>query len=180
MHKGIGLAIVFILVGIILALKDKSYAGEFEVKEEPKKEPVKVEYVYKTKEEPKIEYVIDVTKEDMELMARVVMSEASILHMDAKQAVAQVIVNRVLDDEFPDTVREVIEEPYQFSTQDNGRPDMECYLAVEGALLYEAFPRDMLWFRTDRPHEWGYEYAHIGNTYFTTRKDYNDGHQQIS
>lgn len=115
------------------------------------------------------QYVIPVTQSDIDLMARVVMSEASVLNGDAKQAIAQVIVNRVLSNDFPNTVSEVVNQKYQFSTQDNGKPNKECYEAVEAALMHEGFPRDMLWFRSGKAHAWGYVYCQIGNTFFTTR-----------
>lgn len=120
-------------------------------------------------EEPK--YLIDVTQEDIDLMARVVMSEASILSYDAKQAIAQTIVNRVRTD-FRDfrnqnSVSEVVYHPNAYSTQDNGEPNEDCYRAVEAALMYEGFPTDMFWFREDHYHNFGTPYCHIGTTYFS-------------
>jgi len=116
-------------------------------------------------------YLIDVTQEDIDLMARVVMSEASTLSLDAKQAIAQTIVNRVRTDfyDFKDqnSVSEVVYHPNAYSTQDNGEPNEDCYRAVEAALMYEGFPTDMFWFREDHYHNFGTPYCHIGTTYFS-------------
>lgn len=117
-------------------------------------------------EEPK--YLIDVTQEDINLMARVVMSEASTLCDDAQQAIATTIVNRVRSGKWGSTVEEVVYYPNAYSTQDNGVPYEECYDAVYSALTYEAFPLDMYYFREDKYHSFGYPLMKIGTTYFTT------------
>jgi hypothetical protein len=156
-------------------IKEEMKIPVTEMVEHYKKPEVKTVVLKKEQEEEKPHHRISVTDSEIKMMARVVMSEASLLNFDAKEAVACVIINRVLSDEYPNTVKEVIEEPYQFCTADNGEPDFDCYLAVECALMDEAFPPDMLWFRSGKAHEWGYVYAHIGNTYFTTEGDYNNG-----
>lgn len=113
------------------------------------------------------------TQEEIDLMARVVMSEASILPIEGKQAVAQTVLNRLESGHWGDTISEVIYYPYAYSTADNGAPSEDCYYAVMGAIDYpNAFPTDMYYFRTDYPHSFGYEYLIIGNTYFNTEKDY--------
>lgn len=117
--------------------------------------------------EEKPEYIVYATDEEKDLMARVVMSEASILPLEGKQAVAAVIINRFLSDKFPNNITEVCNQPYQFSQQDNGDPNAECYEAVEAALKYEAFPRDMFYFRTNHFFDWAEDYIVIGNTYFS-------------
>lgn len=114
------------------------------------------------------DYIITVSDEEIDLMARVVMSEASILGIDAKQAIAQTIVNRVRDGRWGETVTDVINYPNAYSTYNNGYPNNDCYAAVEYALMYEAFPEDMYYFRTDYYHDFGYPYCHIENTYFST------------
>lgn len=121
-----------------------------------------------TEKTEEVSYVIDVTEEDIELMARVVMSEGSILPLEGKQLIASTIICRVLDGRWGDTVSEVVNYPNAYSTQDNGEPTTDCYFAVYEELKREASPDDLFYFRTDRPHSFGYEYAHIGNTYFST------------
>lgn len=127
----------------------------------------------------KEEYRIEVTEEDIDLMARVVMSEASTLADDAKQGIATTIVNRVLDDTFEfryqNSVKEVVYHGMAYCTADNGDPDETCYNAVYAALSYDdAFPSDMFWFREDKYHSFAFPYEHIGTTYFSTAKNYNN------
>jgi N-acetylmuramoyl-L-alanine amidase len=53
-------------------------------------------------------YVVSVTKEDVDMLERIVEAEASGEDMVGKILVANVILNRISDDEFPDTVEKVI------------------------------------------------------------------------
>lgn len=115
-------------------------------------------------------YIYEPTDEERDLMARVVMSEASLLPIEGKQAVAQTIINRFFSDKFPNNIEEVINQPYQYSTADNGTPDSECYEAVDAACKYEGFPTDMYYFRTGHYHSWAEDYCNIGNTYFSTER----------
>lgn len=128
------------------------------------------------------------TQKDIDLMARVVMSEASTEPFDCKHAVAATIINRVFSPYFPDTVEEVIAG--QFSTQQNGEPTKECYDAVYAAINYpNAFPEDMFWFRTGHYHDWRdpvtgnkkvYDYQIFGRTYFSTKTDYSQDYLLIN
>lgn len=110
---------------------------------------------------------------EIDLMARVVMSEASILNEYdglGKQAVAEVIINRA--NYYGHSIEETIN--YGLSTQDNGDPTEECYEAVRRAIEDNIFPDDMLYFRTDYYHTFAKDYIQIGNTYFSTLIDYNE------
>lgn len=131
-------------------------------------------------EEVAEEYLIDVTDEEIELMARVVMSESSVLDFDAKVATAQTIVNRVRSNhkefKYQKSVSNVV-KPGQFSTQDNGKVTDECYEAVYIALTEETYPTDMLWFCKSK-YGYGNNYIDFGKgkrkTYFSTVADYNE------
>ncbi len=119
------------------------------------------------------EFIVDVTPDEAELMARVVMSEASILPRIGKVAVACVLVNRLASGNFGATMTDVIYAPNQFSTADNGAVTDECRDAVMEALTSSTiFPEDMFYFRAESPHPFGCQYAKIGNTYFNTLADY--------
>ena len=79
---------------------------------------------------------------EMELIAQLVMAEAGNQDLRGKRYVADVILNRVDSDIFPDTVEEVIFQENQFSVIENGAFDEagwtiteECYEAVK--LEYE-------------------------------------------
>lgn len=121
-------------------------------------------------------YLIDVTQEDIDLMARVVMSEGSVLDSIGQQMIASTIVYRVMDGRWGNTVSEVVNYPNAYSTQDNGEPTQSCYTAVEYALTYDAFPHDFLYFKSGKPHSFGFVYAKIGNTYFSTEGDSNESY----
>lgn len=145
----------------------------FELTEYPIGEPiVDIIEVKKTINAPET-CEVAFSKEEIDLMARVVMSEASVLSIDAKQAVAQTILNRLQDGRWGNTISEVVYYPNAYSTADNGEPNADCYYAVESAIMYPtAFPTDMFWFRTNYYHSFGYEYTSIGNTFFSTETNH--------
>lgn len=110
---------------------------------------------------------------DLDLVARVVMSEAGGLDYTAKLGVAACIMNRVESPDYPNTIYEVVYQPNQFWTGNNGKPTEECYQAAREIMETNPFPEDLFWFRINYPHSFGYEYMHIGNTYFNTKTDYD-------
>lgn len=76
------------------------------------------------------------TEHEEYLLARIVMAEAEGCDYSTKQYVAMCVLNRVLSNEFPDSIEEVIFQPKQFSPITNGRwdrvePNDECYEAVK-------------------------------------------------
>ena len=86
--------------------------------------------------------VFPLPEEDIDLMARVVHAEAGNQSMEGKRLVADVILNRMDDRRFPDTVREIIYAPGQFQTVRSGDidryiPDITDY----GAVLAELYAR---------------------------------------
>lgn len=64
--------------------------------------------------------VIPITLDELDLFFRLVEAEAGNESMEGKIAVANVVINRVNDSRFPDTVRGVIYQPYQFEPIING------------------------------------------------------------
>lgn len=168
-------AIVILLVGVLYGVEirkkttvvwEKIYFIDLAgVKEEAKVEVEEIE------EEPIVQYVIDATPSDIDLMARVVMSESSILSAEGKRAVAETIVNRVLSEDFPNTISEVIFQPNAYSTHWNGSPTAECYEAVRLALENPAYPSEMVYICSSGYHSCGYPYMRIGDMFFATTKD---------
>lgn len=81
---------------------------------------------------------IYLTEDDIYLMSQVVYAESKGEPFDGKVAVASVILNRVLSPQFPNTVQEVIFQPYAFSCIVDGKitvePSSECYNAVYEAI----------------------------------------------
>lgn len=65
--------------------------------------------------------VINYSDDDYKLLLRIVEAEAGICDEKGRILVANVILNRVRDDEFPDTVSEVVYQPSQFSPVADGR-----------------------------------------------------------
>lgn len=124
--------------------------------------------------EEQTEYLIEITDEEIDLLARVVMSEGGVLvPQDCLQAIATTVVNRVRDDKYEfrnqNTVTDVVYHANAYSTQNNGEPTPECYEAVFAALTYEAFPQTMFYFREGKYHSFGKNYTNIGTTYFSMR-----------
>lgn len=111
---------------------------------------------------------------DIDLMARVIMSEAGGLEFEGKLGVAACIVNRVNSPDFPNTVSEVIAQPNQFWTGNNGKPTQDCYTAAQTILISNPYPDDLYYFRLNYPHSFGYEYMQVGNTYFSTKTEHNN------
>jgi N-acetylmuramoyl-L-alanine amidase len=94
------------------------------------------------------------------IMARMAMAEAEDQDTEGKALVILVILNRVEDEHFPDTIEGVIEQKNAFSSYTNGRydrvePDDDCSAALslvasgwdesEGATFFEAGATDDTW-----------------------------------
>lgn len=83
---------------------------------------------------------------DRYLLAKIVMAEAEGSGLDKMEHIVSLVLNRVKDDYFPNTVKDVIFQEsrgvYQFSPIGNGRwdrvePTENCYQAVDNVLEYE-------------------------------------------
>lgn len=81
---------------------------------------------------------LDVTAEEMDLLLRTVYSEARGESFEGQVAVASVVINRVLDERFPNTIKGVIFQPWAFTAVHDGQfwldPDPSMRKAVEAAL----------------------------------------------
>ncbi len=95
--------------------------------------------------------VISYTEEDYQVLLRIVQAEAGICDDKGKILVANVIINRVRSDEFPDTITGVVYEKSQFSPVLDGTIDtcqvtentIEC---VNRALAGEDYSQGALYF----------------------------------
>ena len=80
---------------------------------------------------------MDWSAEESYLLAKLAMAEAESEDTEGKALVMLVVLNRVWDDEeFPNTIEEVIYQPRQFSPISNGRfdrvePDADCWAALD-------------------------------------------------
>ena len=95
--------------------------------------------------------VISYTDSDYEVLLRIVQAEAGICDEQGKIMVANVIINRVKSDEFPDNITDVVYEKSQFSPVIDGsintckvtRKTIEC---VDRALAGEDYSEGALYF----------------------------------
>lgn len=113
--------------------------------------------------EPRYE---EITAEERELLARVVYAEANTETLEGQIAVAQVVLNRVRSESFPDTVSEVIYQERQFSTAPilgSVVPNEANYEAVDAAFETEVVPYEVLYFSRGAENDrvWGQIGAHV-------------------
>ncbi|QED47302.1 cell wall hydrolase [Cytobacillus dafuensis] len=105
-----------------------------------------------------------ITNEEKDLLARLVHAEAKGEPYEGKVAVALVVLNRVEDDRFPDTIKDVIYEERQFEPVDNGSinepADQEAQKAVMEALALQGQGNDSVYF---------YNPDKVSNTWLSTR-----------
>ncbi len=101
------------------------------------------------------DYVYHVTEKEYEALLRIVEAEAGGEDEEGKLLVANVVLNRVRDKRFPDTILEVILQnsngEYQFSPVGSGRYDIvnisrETIEVVERALKGEDISKGALYF----------------------------------
>lgn len=105
---------------------------------------------------------MDWDAEESEMLARIAMAEAESEDTEGKALVILVVLNRVWNDGFPNTIEGVITEKGQFTAYENGRydstdPSEDCFDALdlvmsgwdesEGALYFES-PSDSTWHST--------------------------------
>lgn len=120
-----------------------------------------------------IDYISD---EDFDLMAKTIFAEAKTEEFEGQVAVAEVILNRVESDNYPNTVKGVITQPGAFASWSNGSVeaapfDDECCEAVQDALNERIFPVTVVWFREGHFHSFGTQYTVIGNHYFSSEEE---------
>ena len=80
---------------------------------------------------------ITLNDEELDLLARIVWLEARGESFEGQQAVAEVVFNRILSEDFPDTLTEVIYEKGQFTTVwdvHTAAPTNTQYRAIDAAL----------------------------------------------
>ena len=106
------------------------------------------------KEEKKEEKlpIINYTEEEFNLLCRLIEAEAKGESYQGKIAVANVVINRVKDSRFPNTITNVIYAPCQFSPVSNGAiyntPSEDSVNAATAALYGEVQPeaKDAIYF----------------------------------
>ena len=120
----------------------------------------------------------DIEEEDrmaeLELMAICVEAEAGNQDLTGKRMVADVILNRVDDPDFPDSIREVITQKYAFSSYWDGgmdrvvEPSEETFQAVQMELEQRSWP-GLLFFTAGEWPKYGTPWKQVGDHYFATK-----------
>ena len=112
---------------------------------------------------------------ELELLATLVEAESGNQDLKGKRLVADVVLNRVESDRFPNSITEVIYQDYQFSTVMDGALDKAAWhisdesfeaVRLEALESEERLDEDILFFTADKYNEYcvpGYQY---GSHYF--------------
>lgn len=117
-----------------------------------------------------------ISEEELDLFARCVQAEAGNQGLEGKRLVADVILNRVDSDTFPDTITEVILQKtghcYQFSVVGDGaidraEPDEETYEAIRLKLESRSHP-ELMYFAATGYLPYGEPWGKVGGHYFNT------------
>ncbi len=110
---------------------------------------------------------IELTEDEIDLLAQIVWLEARGECFEGQQAVVEVVLNRMLSDYFPDTLEEVIFQKNQFSTAGlvhKAEPGNTQYLAIEAAFSgANILPLDVVFFSQAPQNDniWGSIGGHV-------------------
>ena len=123
-------------------------------------------------EEPEVIEEELLTREEIELIALVTMAEAEGESEQGKRLVIDTILNRVDHERFPDTVREVIYQPHQFTSMTNGRVD-RCYVSDDICRLVEEelqsrTNNEVMFFTAGKYGKYGTPMFQVENHYFSS------------
>lgn len=126
-------------------------------------------------------YSYDWGAEESNLLCKIAMAEAGNQDTEGKALVMLVVLNRVWgDNEFPDTIEEVIYQPRQFSPVLEGKfedvvPDQDCWKALEMVEMGWDESQGALYFESKSESTWHEDnlkflFKH-GDHYFYTERD---------
>ena len=136
--------------------------------EEPKSEPTEA---LEPIPEPMYEVSYVLTDEEIDLIALLTMGEAEGETEEGKRLVIDSVLNRVDSEHFPDTVKDVIYQPSQYTAMWNTRVD-RCYVRedIRQLVIEESIERtntEVVFFRTEYYHPFGTPLFQVGNHYFS-------------
>lgn len=112
--------------------------------------------------------------DELELLAICVEAEAGNQELKGKRLVTDVILNRVDDPDFPDSIEGVISQKFQFSSYWDGgmervtEPSEETFLAVQMELEERGWP-GVLYFTAEDWPKYGTPWKKVGDHYFSTK-----------
>ena len=115
----------------------------------------------------------DIYYETMDMLARCVEAEAGNQGLEGKRLVVDVILNRVSDPDFPDSIQKVIGQPYHFSVYWNGAMESvevseETRQAIRMELKEISYP-GVMYFREGDWSLYGTPWKQVGDHYFSTK-----------
>ena len=169
--------IIGVVSGVILL------AAAFKINDLDKTEKLSQEECRKTQIEVEANVLI-ITPDDLEeesyydsleMLAVCVEAEAGNQPLDGRRMVADVILNRVDNPDFPDTIEGVISQPYHFSSYWDGgmdkviEPSELTIKAVQMELEERGYP-GLLYFREGEYPDYGTPWRKVGDHYFSTKK----------
>lgn len=104
-----------------------------------------------------------ISYDDLVMLAKLIYGEASIVESKTEQAaVVWCVLNRVDDPRFPNTITEVVTQPYQFAGYSEDYPVYTKYLLLAEDVLIRYYsggdgrviPKDYLYFMGFNGHNW--------------------------
>ena len=127
------LKVLIIVLTCVLIPTSLIYSNELDTNSNIKEPPIQAKTVKQQKRE-----VINITNEELLLLSKLVTGEARGESYEGQVAVAAVVINRVKDPRFPNTIKDVIYQKNAFSVVKNGRinaqPTSSTYRAAQEAL----------------------------------------------
>jgi hypothetical protein len=129
--------------------------------------------------EPEEEVYIKLTAEERDMLAKLIYLEGRGESYECQLAIGSVVLNRLANGYWGDTLEEVIYSPHQFTpaksivhtTAGKRQYEVVDYLIKNGPTI----PYYVMYFRARHYFKWGVPYMHLDNTYFTYQlKDKKD------
>ena len=114
-----------------------------------------------------------ITMDDAVLIAKLVLAEAEGESEMGKRLVIDTVLNRLKSEDFPNTVYDVVYQPYHYDPAWDGR--IELFSELDDAFklvvdeIHNRTNSEVLYFRTDKFHEFGTPMEQVGNHYFSTK-----------
>lgn len=114
-----------------------------------------------------------ITMDDAVLIAKLVLAEAEGEPEMGKRLVIDTVLNRLESEDFPNTVYDVVYQPYHYDPAWDGR--IELFSELDDAFklvvdeIHNRTNSEVLYFRTDKFHEFGTPMEQVGNHYFSTK-----------
>ena len=114
-----------------------------------------------------------ITMDDAVLIAKLVLAEAEGEPEMGKRLVIDTVLNRLESEDFPNTVYDVVYQPYHYDPAWDGRIELFSELDDTFKLVVDEIQHrtnsEVLYFRTDKFHEFGTPMEQVGNHYFSTK-----------